>query len=163
MNEQLDARAGANPELRPVVRTAVPADAEALVDLISLLGHPVDAPGIRSRLTALAAANETPLVATVGSQLVGLCGLHRSLVIHRPAPVGRITILVIAQAARGTGVGRMLVERAEAELRHSGCTLIEITSNDQLIPAHAFYRHLGYERTGVRFAKTLTRPFIERP
>jgi GNAT superfamily N-acetyltransferase len=50
----------------------------------------------------------------------------------------------------------MLVEAAEAWMRKKGCKLVEVTSNDRRAEAHAFYRHMGYERTSIRFAKTLS-------
>ena len=87
--------------------------------------------------------------------MLAVCGLARTVTPHRPAPVGRITVLVVAEAAQRQGLGRRLVEEAERRLLAAGCELLEITSNDRLTGAHAFYRRLGYERTSMRFAKPL--------
>ena len=120
--------------------------------IIGLLGHKVDEKGVRKRIGIL---QETLLVATLDDKVVGLCGLQISTMIQRDKPVGRITILVVAEGARGVSLGRMLVETAEARFRKAGCGLIEVTSRDEHVKAHAFYRHMGYERTSLRFAKDL--------
>ena len=143
------------PAPKPAIRPARAGDAKALVPLISLLEHAVDEKIVRKNLAALVKLGEPPLVATLDKQVVGLCGVHRMVVPHRLAPVGRITILVVAEAERGQAIGRMLVEAAEEWMRRAGCKIVEVTSNDRLAAAHAFYRHMGYERTSIRFKKDL--------
>ena len=143
------------PPPKPQVRDARPADAPQLAKLIASLGHGIDEKAIRKNLSALAKDKQSPLVATLGKEVVGLCGVSARVMIHRDAPLGRITILVVAKEAQGHGIGRMLVEAAEQWMRKRGCKIVEVTSNDRLAEAHAFYRHMGFERTSIRFAKTL--------
>jgi N-acetylglutamate synthase-like GNAT family acetyltransferase len=102
------------------VRAARPGDAARLVDLIRYLGHAIDEPAVRRNLGALRKVGETPLVAVLDKQVVGLCGLHRTITPHRDAPLGRITILVVAEDAQGQGIGKMLVDAAEAWMRSIG-------------------------------------------
>jgi GNAT superfamily N-acetyltransferase len=140
---------------RPKLRDARPSDAARLVELIHELGHEVTVKQVRTSLAALKKLGETPIVATLGMEVVGLVGVHRTVTVHRPAPVGRIPVLIVAKEARGLNLGRMLVEAVEQWCRKQGCQLIEVTSNDRRAEAHAFYRHLGYERTSIRFFKKL--------
>jgi ribosomal protein S18 acetylase RimI-like enzyme len=145
------------PRPEPVlkIRDAKPGDAPRLVELIRLLGHDVDSKGVRKRMAALAKGRLPQLVATLDKKIVGLIGIHLMVAIHREQPVGRITILVVAEEARGRGIGRMLTEAAEKLLKKLGCGIVEVTSNDRLAAAHAFYRHMGYKRTSIRFFKPL--------
>src|SRR5206468_1323554 len=143
------------PKPKPQLRDAKPSDAPRLVELIRFLGHEIDEKAVRKNLKALKKAGEPPLVATLGKAVVGLIGLHRMVTVHRPAPVGRLSVLVVAAEAQGEGIGRMLVDEAERLLRKAGCQIVEVTSNDRRTAAHAFYRHMGYERTSIRFMKKL--------
>jgi len=145
------------PEVKPKakLRDAKPSDAARLVELIHELGHEIGERQVRKNLAALRKSDETPLVATLNKKIVGLVGIHKTITVHRDAPLGRITILIVAKEAQDHGVGRMLVEEAEKLLRKTGCKLVEVTSNDRRADAHAFYRHLGYERTSIRFFKKL--------
>lgn len=139
----------------PKVRAARSTDAPALVELVHELGAESNEAQIRANLGQLKKSGETPLVATLAGDVVGLCGLGRRIAVHRPAPIGRITVLVVKEEVQGLGIGRLLVEAAERWMRQSGCYLAEVTSNDRRADAHAFYRHLGYDRTSIRFAKDL--------
>ncbi|HWJ59789.1 MAG TPA: GNAT family N-acetyltransferase [Sphingomicrobium sp.] len=140
---------------KPQVREARPADAPQLVELMALLGHDVDSKGVRQRMAALAQDKIPQLVATLEKDIVGLIGIHRMVAVHRELPVGRITILVVAEQARKQGIGRMLMVSAEERLRKGGCGMVEVTSNDRLDKAHKFYESLGYKRTSIRLFKKL--------
>jgi len=137
------------PEPKLVVRDAKPRDAEAVAALIVALGYAVTATQIKQRLRAV-----QTLVAEKGG-LVGVATLSIMTVLHRPKPVGRVSMLVVAEEAHRAGIGTALVAEAEKQLAGAGCGLIEVTSNTKRLPAHAFYESLGYERTSHRFAKAL--------
>ena len=143
------------PEQKLKIRAAKPGDSKQLSALIEYLGHPITEKAVRKNLTALAKVKESPLVATLDKKVVGMIGLHRMTTVHRDAPVGRIPVLVVANDAQGHGIGRKLVEEVEKMLKKAGCKLVEVTSNDRRAEAHAFYRHMGYERTSTRFMKKL--------
>jgi ribosomal protein S18 acetylase RimI-like enzyme len=143
------------PSPKPAIREAKPADAPRLTELIHELGHDIDGKQVAKNLAVLNKFGEAPLVATLGKTIVGMCGISKRVVVHRPAPLGRITALIVTKDAQGHGIGRMLVDAAQDWMRKNGCQLVEVTSNDRRAEAHAFYRHLGYERTSIRFFKKL--------
>lgn len=143
------------PPPKPQLRDAKPADAPRLAELIRELGHEIDQKTVRKNLTALKKAGEPPFVATLDKAIVGLCGVHRMLAIHRDKPVGRVNILIVTETAQGRKIGRMLIEESERRLREAGCGRVEITVGDSRARAQAFYRHMGYERSSIRFWKTL--------
>ena len=138
------------------IRPATVADAIEVARLLTALGHPTDAKGIAVRWGEwLAAGNDALVADRADGTLAGVATMHEMVVLHRPRPVGRITALVVDASARRQGIGRALVAAAEEALARKGCGLLEITSNERLADAHAFYERLGYERTSVRFAKVL--------
>jgi ribosomal protein S18 acetylase RimI-like enzyme len=142
------------PEPKLVLRDARPKDAEAIAALIGALGYEAGAADIRRRLAALAKAGQQAVVAEKG-KVVGVLTTSMMIVLHRPKPVGRISMLVVAEDVRGGGIGAALVAEAEKRLAAKGCGLVEVTSNRKRLRAHTFYEKLGYERTSYRFAKSL--------
>jgi ribosomal protein S18 acetylase RimI-like enzyme len=142
------------PEPKLSIREARPKDAEAIAALIVALGYEVTEAEMRTRLAALKKAGGPALVAERG-EIAGVLTTHVTPVLHRPRPVGRITMLAVAERLRGQGIGAALVAEAERRLAAKGCGLIEVTSNIKRLRAHAFYERLGYKRTSHRFAKTL--------
>ena len=130
-------------------------DALAIAGLLGELGFPAPADVVAQRLSVLAKAGETTLVGARSGEVLGFVTVHVTPVLHRPAPVGRMTALVVATRARGRGLGRALVATAERRLADAGCGLMEVTSNQELSEAHSFYQQLGYAMTSYRFGKAL--------
>ena len=109
----------------------------------------------RPRPTSGGASRRSAALVAEKGKVVGVLTTSMMAVLHRPRPVGRISMMVVAEAARGAGIGTALVAEAEARLKAAGCGLVEVTSNRKRLRAHAFYERLGYERTSYRFAKPL--------
>lgn len=138
------------------VRTATDDDAPEIARLLAQLGRHTDPDAIASRWGLWRAEGNTAVVAVrPDGTLSGVATLHVTTPLHRPETIGRIHALVVDAPDRGHGIGRALVAAAEVALLKAGCSMLEITSHNRLVEAHAFYRHLGYEQTSARFAKKL--------
>jgi ribosomal protein S18 acetylase RimI-like enzyme len=139
----------------PRIRLATSADATAIAGLFCELGHPSTPEEVAARLEHFSQLRQEALVAEVGGEVIGVTALSVMQTLHRPSPVGRMSVLVVSEALRGRGVGRALVAAAEGRLAERGCGLVEVTSNMRRTEAHGFYERLGYERTSYRFFKAL--------
>lgn len=140
----------------PHIRPATLEDAPALAELLAELGHAASDDEAASRLERLHAGDESRIyVAEDAGRILGVIGLHVMPLLHRAAPMGRITVLVVREEARGRGVGRRLVEQAAQVLREQGCGMVEVTSNLRRADAHAFYRKMGFETPSAYFRRPL--------
>jgi GNAT superfamily N-acetyltransferase len=144
------------------IRSASPADAPALAMLLGELGYPSEAAEVHTRLARVLGAGGENAADCVfvaasdkGPDVLGLLSVHRFCGLHDDAPVALITALVVAERARGSGVGRQLVDRAAEVARRWGCTRLMVTTHIRRADAHAFYEHLGFELTGRRYVKPL--------
>lgn len=137
------------------IRVAGPADAPALAALIRELGYAVTDAEVAARLPLLEGEGRRVLVAELKGTVVGCLTTSMMQVLHRPAPVGRISMMVVAQGLRSRGIGEALVREAESLLLADGCYMVEVTSNLARGDAHRFYERLGYEKTSVRLAREL--------
>ncbi len=135
-----------------MIREAMGGDSPAIAALRALLDHRASPSAVRDRLGK---TSEPTLVAIEDGEVIGLCGLASAIYIHRDKPVGRITILVVADEARGRGIGARLVAEAERYLALIGCGMVEVTSNFRLEQAHDFYESRGYRRSSFRFYRKL--------
>jgi GNAT superfamily N-acetyltransferase len=96
------------------------------------------------------------LVAEVDGSLVGVVDMeyHQRLGDHRPQ--ARVNDLVVGEDARGAGVGRALLERAETLARKRGCFRMALVTAAWRERTLAFYRREGWSDYGAWFVKPLT-------
>jgi ribosomal protein S18 acetylase RimI-like enzyme len=128
-----------------------------LVPLLEALGYPAGAGVIAARLSQLLETDPSGrvLVASIDGRVCGFAVLHITPALHRSTGVGRVTALAVLPSSRGAGVGRRLMEASEQHFAALGLQRIEVTSGPLHERAYAFYRRLGYQDQGVRFAKPI--------
>lgn len=136
------------------LRAARREDAAALARLSTQLGYPAVPDDMPARLEGLANdANARVFVADSAGEAIGLATVHVRHTINHAAPIAQLTLLVVDEAKRGRGVGRLLVEAAERWAHERGCHRIVVTTALQRSDAHSFYERLGYRHTGRRYGK----------
>lgn len=149
-NEQAEIRAR-----EPLIRAAEARDVPAVAALIGQLDYRVTPEEVAERLAQMQAEGRLVLVAELDGRVIGCLSTSVMRVLHRPAPVGRISMMVVDEAWRNRGIGAVLVCAAERALAERGCYMVEVTSHVLRTDAHRFYERLGYERTSVRLAREL--------
>ena len=137
------------------IRDARPDDSEVLAALLGELGYPATAEAVRSRLERLGIVGDRVVVADSDSEVVGLAHLQVTPTLEHDRPAAKIGALVVAEAHRGEGIGRALVEALADEARVRGCALLFLTTSARRADAHEFYKRVGLEETGKRFTKLL--------
>ena len=137
-------------------RPASAKDARWVAELLEQLGYPASSEAAARRLQALAASRHDDVwVAERDGKVIGLVAIHVSGSLEYDGDVAKVSALVVDKAARRQGVGEQLMALAEREARRRGCVLLFLTTAERRQDAHAFYRRLGFEETGRRFAKEL--------
>jgi GNAT superfamily N-acetyltransferase len=140
-----------------LVRDATASDAAELARLCTQLGYPSTGGAMPTRLARLKAdANATALVVTHDGRVIGLATMHLRFTLNHEAPIAQLTLLVVDEANRSRGAGRVIVAALERWACDRGARRIAVTTALDRAGAHAFYEKLGYAHTGRRYAKDLT-------
>ena len=149
----------------PVIRPAVPADADQVAWLAAALAQsfPFSPEAFAAAYPALLAAPDACLLvadrgaghgADHGAGLAGYLLGFRHLTFYASGPVGWVEEILVAGAGRGQGTGRALMAGFETWATEHGCALVALATRR----AAPFYRALGYEESAAYFRKLLTRP-----
>lgn len=76
---------------------------------------------------------------------------------HGALPIAMVENVVVDDALRGRGLGRLLMDEAERRAIAHGCYKLALTSNNNRPAAHAFYEALGYQRSNQGMTKYFAR------
>ena len=139
------------------IRPADQDDANAISELLTELGHPLEPALARTQIARIQALAPTyaAFVAVKDGSVVGLVSAFSTPVLHKALPVGRVSVLVVTRAHAGQGIGSALLRHSEQFLAGLGCGRIEVTSASHREAAHRFYRERGYAQQGVKFTREI--------
>lgn len=144
------------------IRDAHAKDWLAVATLLAELGRPdvrgtqSETEGRRSYEQYLKRPDAVTLVAEAGGRVVGFVDIEFRNWLNFTTPQAWTPDLVVAETARGRGIGGALLDRAEeiAIARKSWSMALESASWRKR--AHAFYLSHGWTETGKAFTKLLT-------
>ena len=138
-----------------VVRRAKKPDLPAVLGLYGELNHGRVAPlpQAEALLARLDAYPDYGLyVAETGGRIVGtFCLVILDNIAHWGMPSALVESVVVAEAERGTGLGRRMMREAGRLAAEKGCYKLALSSNVDAKPAHRFYESLGFEAYGYSF------------
>ena len=139
-----------------VVRDATVADASALAPLLGELGYPVPPDALAARMRRMLGRDDHRVLMTErDGAVLGLLALHVFPVLAYDRDLAMIMALVVTESARGLGVGRALIDHAEAVGKSLGASRLMVTTHVRRADAHAFYERLGFEFTGRRYVRAI--------
>ncbi len=126
-----------------MIRQATRNDAPALLPLMQALGYALGADELRNSIAEINQRGGAVFVAEREGRIVG-CVAAIIDVRLAEGVTGEIVSLVVVPECRGLGIGKGLVEQAEAWL-DPRVSVIRIRANAIRAEAHGFYRSLGFK------------------
>ncbi|HEV7845357.1 MAG TPA: GNAT family N-acetyltransferase [Thermoleophilaceae bacterium] len=94
------------------------------------------------------------IVAEGPSGIVAFLSLHFRTRLNWPSEEAWVPDLIVAESARRQGIGRALLEEAEARARDRGCHGLQLESAYHRAEAHYMYRQFGMRDDGKAFSKS---------
>ncbi len=143
------------------IRPARREDFEAVAALLEELGRPAVTDETRDRCRdvfeqqVLDPRKHHSVAETSDGDIVGFCSMHFRGRLNHPTDEAWIPDLIVREEARGSGIGRKLMEEQERLARVHGCHMLALESAYFRAEAHAFYRELKLRDVAKAFTKKL--------
>lgn len=127
------------------------ADIPASVPLLAQLGYEMTSDELARRVhEVLSAPDHALLVAEIDARVAGLLHVFDRPALENPREAV-VQALVVDQACRRAGIGRILMAEAERWGLERNCRSVVLSSNVARTPAHAFYAALGYRMSATAY------------
>lgn len=104
---------------------------------------------------AMTSTTQRYVCAVENGEIVGFASLSFKNSLWQEAALASIDELVVAERARGQGIGGALLDHMIDIARKTGCTRIELDSAFHRTEAHEFYDHRGFEKRAFLFTMEL--------
>lgn len=88
-------------------------------------------------------------------EIAGFISCHAQQLLHHCGKVAEIQELYVDERHRQQGIGKLLINYIEKQLRNDQCRSFEVTSQNKRLQTHTFYQALGFEQTHKKFVKQL--------
>jgi GNAT superfamily N-acetyltransferase len=150
---------GLSHNARVHVREATSDDWERVKELLAELGRPdvrddPDEPEHRARFEQYLARHDAlALVAEHDGAIVGFVDVEFRQRLNFLQPEAWVPDLVVAEAARGTGAGRALLEEVERRAIERDTWGMALESANWRESSHAFYEHVGWSDVAKAFSR----------
>ena len=128
-----------------LIRPFSPPDTPIARDLLRQLGYEVAAAELGARIErVLAATDHYAAIAEEGGQVAGLLHVFERPALEKPCEAV-VQAIVVDATRRGHGIGKALMETAEAWARSRGLGSVVLSTRN----AAAFYTQLGYSKVAT--------------
>jgi GNAT superfamily N-acetyltransferase len=130
-----------------LVREVRAQDAEKIAFLSNQLGYTISLSSTLQNIEAIGQnENEKILVAEAGDELAGWIHVFKTIRVES-GTFCEIGGLIVSEAYRRKGVGKMLVESVKQWCIHKGISSLRVRCNSKRKEAHEFYAMLGFKET----------------
>jgi len=128
-------------------------DLDAVYDLVCRLENktiaraPFDAAFLRN----ITDESIVYLLAVEEGAVLGFASLHIQFLLHHAGAVGEIQEIIVDEACRGRGLGKILFQRLKEIAEEKDCVLLEVCCNQARTASHPFYISQGTKNTHYKF------------
>jgi GNAT superfamily N-acetyltransferase len=138
------------------IRKVMPADAEAIQQLLDQLGYPATTEFVAQQLPLLLAHPDQSLVVyEQRGRVVGVISIHFIPQLALAGDFATISYLSVAEAVRSEGIGAKLEAYCTHLATERNCDRIYVHCHARREGAHRFYNRQGYQESPKYLMKKL--------